>query len=452
MNLGVIVLDTLRYDTALKEMPGLYERADRVFTSMYTTSRWTTPAHASLFTGSYPTEVGTHAENKHLKTQRPTLAERLRSSGFETIALTENVNIDRFFGFDRGFDQFHRSPGLADRPESSRDEFDWQALEAQIPESGIQRPMAALYRILQSDAPTLRTLSTGLEMFLSDNQGEETIDWAAERIESLASDPPSNLFLFANFMSCHYPYEPPPGYATSEPLAVQPLELTVRDEPVSEDEQARQLDCYRGCARYLDDALPAVIDAIDWDLLFVISDHGELFGEHGLWGHQYGVYEELTHVPAIAMGNEVPDGNVTEPTSILDVHRTLLDVAGVDVDDSVRGASLLDDVDRGPAYAESVRSEWYNPEATGIEAKVPPSWGTEHYMLRTADGMLLVDKDGTRAVDSDTGERLPMRHQRELREAVDRIRAGRRDFTADTATPETVPTEIEERLESLGYR
>ena len=36
-----------------------------------------------------------------------------------------------------------------------------------------------------------------------------------------------------------------------------------------------------------------------WDdtLFIVTSDHGESFGEHGLFDHQYGLYEHLLRVP-----------------------------------------------------------------------------------------------------------------------------------------------------------
>lgn len=454
MKVGVVVLDTLRYDTAVEEMSGIWKRADRIFSSMYSTSRWTTPAHASLFTGYYPTEVGTHADNKHLVTPQPTLAERFSKEGFETVAFTENVNIDRFFDFDRGFQRFHRSPGLSERPEDNQGDFDWQKLEAEIPESGLKRPLAAASRIVKSDAPTLKTLSTGLEMFLSQAEDEDTIDWALNKIQKLSDDPPEDLFLFANFMSCHFPYQPPAEYASAKPLNVQPLELSVRSEPVSESENQRQRDCYRGCVQYLDDALPAIINAFEWDLLFILSDHGELFGEYGLWGHQYGMYEELTHVPAVAIGNAVPQGDVDVPTSILDVHRTLLEAAGVSMEPSVRGVNILaESPDREHSvYAESVRSEWYSPDATGIEAKVPSTWGGEHYMIRAGEGMLIVDKDGTWTVDPESGEQLTETAKCKLRTEVEEIRANRHEFTDNPDTPAEVPAHIEKRLKSLGYR
>jgi arylsulfatase len=233
---------------------------------------------------------------------------------------------------------------------------------------------------------------------------------------------------------------------------VTPLELTLRDEPVTDREHERHLSNYRGAARYLDDALTELIERVDWDLLFVISDHGELFGEHGLRGHQYGMYEELVHVPAVAFGDAVDPGSTTTLTSLVDVHRTLLEVADLPVAESHRGVDLLEDApdDDRAVYAESEGSEWYGPNARGIEARIPSSWNEPHYMVRTDDAMLLVDKDGTRAVDPETGERKPERRS-ELEERAAAIRADREDRSGGQ-NEESIPPEVRDRLERLGYR
>ncbi|MFC7081418.1 sulfatase-like hydrolase/transferase [Halorussus caseinilyticus] len=126
MNLGLVVLDTLRHDVYDDVMGDLSSLADHTFERTYSTSRWTVPAHASLFTGLYPSEVGVGARSRHLTTPRRTLAERLSSAGYDTAALSNNVHIDSFFDFDRGFETLHRGPALRDRPEDDRSEFDWE--------------------------------------------------------------------------------------------------------------------------------------------------------------------------------------------------------------------------------------------------------------------------------------------------------------------------------------
>jgi len=162
--------------------------------------------------------------------------------------------------------------------------------------------------------------------------------------------------------------------------------------------------------------------------------------------------EELVHVPAVALGNEVPESEVDSVTSILDIHKTLLDLAGVETDEFVRGRNLFDgDIDDDRAvYAESTGVGQYSPDAKGILSKIPPEWNEDHYMLRTDDAMFIHDKDGDHAFDPETGESLPDR-EAELRKRVDTLRDDRRDFTGES-TDEEMPDEVEDRLEHLGYK
>lgn len=455
MKVGIAVLDTLRADTFHSECPTI-DSGNLSLNEFYSTSRWTAPAHASLFTGLFPTETGTNSGNRYLTTDRPTLAERLSEVGYHTVAFSDNVHIDPFFNFDRGFAELVRGPNLRGRP-TADDDFDWDELFSSIGD-GPLRYARAVKRVVESDAPTLRTLRTGFEFFRSNVTADDpkTLDWAHEGADEHLSDPPEDFFFFANLMQTHFPYDPPEGYADEEPLDTQPFHLTLRDEPVTDEEHARHWENYKGAARYLDDELPKLVERVDWDVLFVISDHGEMFGEHGFRGHEYGIWPELVHVPAVALGDAVPDGEIDAVTSLLDVHKTLLDLAGVETDDFIRGRNLFEDDfdDDRAVYAESTGVGQYSPDATGILANIPAEWNQDHYMLRTNDAMFTHDKDGDRATDPETGEELPDREP-ELRKRVDEIRANRRDFTGasdEQVDEDEMPDEVEERLEHLGYK
>lgn len=450
MRLGIVVLDTLRYDVAVDQMSQLFDLADHEFENLYSTGRWTSPAHASLFTGYYPTEVGVHAGQRHLTTPKPTLAEQLRGEGYRTVAASNNINIDRFFDFDRGFDTFHRGPGIEDRPEKNVEGMNWGELEKKIADSGLRRPIEATYRILRSDAPLLPTLKTGIEMFLSHSEDSSGIEWSRETFERLSEEQPDDLFLFVNFMPCHYPYDPPDEYFDQEPVKKNPVEMTFQDEPVTAEEHERYWSGYVGAARYLDDALPELLDHVDWDCLFVIGDHGELFDEYEMYGHQYGVYQELTHVPALAYGSAVPEGRTSTPTSILDIHRTMLELAGVDFDTDQRGVNLFESIHEDRfVYAESEGCEWYSPNATGIEAKIPTSWVDPHYMIRSEKGVFIKDKDGQRAF-SPTGKKPKPQLKESLESLAKRIRKRRVDARGDSER-RGVPEEVQNRLKQLGY-
>ncbi|MEO0606055.1 MAG: sulfatase-like hydrolase/transferase, partial [Myxococcota bacterium] len=51
---------------------------------------WTSPSHASLFTGLFPDEHRTTQESWTLEASHETLAERLRAAGYRTVAAVGN--------------------------------------------------------------------------------------------------------------------------------------------------------------------------------------------------------------------------------------------------------------------------------------------------------------------------------------------------------------------------
>jgi len=450
MKIGLVVLDTLRYDVFSDVMESTIDRIDYVFDQMHSTSRWTVPAHASLFTGYYPTEVGTHSHNHHLTTSKRTIAEQFANAGYTTFGYSNNPYIDSFFEFDRGFDTLYRGPVLEGRPTEAT-AFDWPALFSEL-SNGIKRYPEAAMAILKSDAPTIQTAVNGLRLLLTSESltKADSLEWIFNTFHQSDITSYDNLFIFSNIMTCHSPYNPPRKYRTTEPYLVDPLELTLRDEPVTEAEHERHWDCYTGAAEYLDDQLGRIIDFCDWDMLFIVSDHGELFGEHGLRQHQYGVYEELVHVPAVAVGSAVPSGRTSSLSSLVDIHQTLLDFASLPTDDT-RGINLFDeDETRESVYAESVGNYRYSPDSQGFNAKIPASWAEPHYMYRTNEMKFIKDKDGERITTEDN--RTPEENDaKSLRERVKRFRNQFNNNT--TKGPQKELTEdIEAQLKHLGYK
>ena len=64
----------------------------------------------------------------------------------------------------------------------------------------------------------------------------------------------------------------------------------------------------------------------------VVGDHGEAFGEHGMFGHIRIAFEELLHVPLIIRAPSLvePETRVTETVSSIDLAPTLLALFGFD--------------------------------------------------------------------------------------------------------------------------
>jgi len=118
MRYFLISIDTLRYDIA--EEVGLTKLFDFSHSNYYTSSNWTVPAHAAMLTGDsihhnchwnwdFPETKGAsdavcNAKRKALR--GVTIAELMRLNGFKTIACAGGGFVNKWFAFDRGFDEW----------------------------------------------------------------------------------------------------------------------------------------------------------------------------------------------------------------------------------------------------------------------------------------------------------------------------------------------------------
>ena len=438
-SVAVVVLDTLRkdaFDRHFDWLPG------RRFERAFSTANWTVPAHTSLFTGRYASEVGVHAKHLSFDCEGPALAERLASAGYATRAYSANANITGHFGFDRGFSDFRTPEGFADGGDEL---FDWRYFNRTTPTTGTRKYLRALAEVIASDAATLPSLWRGLQLAIDDGAGVE-YGGAVEALDAVRSTAFGDReFLFVNLMEAHEPYRVPEEYATVEE---PPLTDAIGDVTVSPVSGERTRRAYDDCARYLSDAYRELFAELRerFDLVVTLSDHGELLGEHGAWGHEYGVYPELTRVPLCLTGDGL-DGASDAPVSLVDVHATVLDAAGLEPHG--RGRSLLaaDDVG-GERLTEyhgltpwSRRKLDRNGHDGDVDRYDQPLRGYVSpggYSYETADGFV---ETGGGVEDRDD----PNTPRERLAALADDL------AVPDVARDTEVPDEIRDRLEDLGY-
>ncbi len=112
LNLILVTIDTLRadhlgcYGYAKASTPNLDKLAQRgtLFENAVTHAPLTTPSHASMFTGNYPTVHKVRDTGGFvLQGQNTTLAEMLRQAGWETAAFVGASVLKKSFGFAQGF-------------------------------------------------------------------------------------------------------------------------------------------------------------------------------------------------------------------------------------------------------------------------------------------------------------------------------------------------------------
>jgi choline-sulfatase len=95
---------------------------------------------------------------------------------------------------------------------------------------------------------------------------------------------------------------------------------------------------------------------LDETIIMFLADHGDMLGNHGLWAKRL-FYEGSAGVPMILVGakgcNRVGfDREDSRLVGLQDVMPTLLDLAGIDIPDSVDGLSMVGEEKRAQFYGE----------------------------------------------------------------------------------------------------
>ena len=124
----------------------------------------------------------------------------------------------------------------------------------------------------------------------------------------------------------------------------------------------KSIAVYWGFVTYIDSLFAECLDWLDnsgladQTLVTMISDHGEMLGQHGLW-QKFCPYEEAIRVPWVMRwpGKNSSGGRVTMDVSHVDIAPTLLAAAGIDLEQlKLEGENLLPTID-GDRPMESAR-------------------------------------------------------------------------------------------------
>jgi arylsulfatase A-like enzyme len=434
-NVLVIVLDTLRadhlsgYGYARPTSPNIdrIARQGVLFENAFATSAWTAPSHASLLTGLYPSAHGIGLSPSPALTGAPfpTIAEALRGQGYRTAAFSANVFwFTRARGFDRGFirfeDYFQSIGDVAVRPIYGR------AIEKLV-----------VRRLGFEDIPGRRRAG---------DMNRSLLRW-------IERDRDKPFFAFLNYMDTHAPYLPPPPYRgrfseSPNPGGLLNERIGRVDVPLTSAQRQGELDAYDGAIAYLDDHIGALLEALrtrglmEKTLLVITSDHGESFGEHGVFLHANGLYREELHVPLIFWGpGRIPSGvRVARPVTNAALAASVMDLVGGNpaVFPGLPLRLLWENPDAYPNWrypmAEIVQIPWAPKNAPAhhgsMRAVMGPRW---QYILHEKLGAELYDRE------NDPGQRMNLAGRPDMRRIVEGLRSQLLAGSFDGGLPTTKP-------------
>lgn len=169
-----------------------------------------------------------------------------------------------------------------------------------------------------------------------------------------------NFFVMKWFMDPHAPYNPIEKFKKKITFdhtilprdelfykgAVKTFRSLLSKNMLSNKEIEYIKSLYKAEVESVDERIGYIIKALkhrgllDNTIIIFTSDHGELFGEHGLLGHGQNYYKPLLHVPLIYAGPGIPKGKREKSIiSNLDLMPTLKDLLGVEYEHNMKGKS-----------------------------------------------------------------------------------------------------------------
>lgn len=466
-NILLVVLDTARADVfepygaptgATPTVAQLARRGSALHA--YSTANWTVPAHASMFTGLMPRELGltqvAGGDRKRCRAPMAASADRnivkvLQDNGWSTRGVSANPWISADSGFATGFDEMltvetPRRPRMHDA--SPRGRLRW-----------------ALGAVAARADHGARQVEQVMRRWLADSPKEQPFFW------------------FVNLLECHSPYLPPQPYndlppwrraqAAEEARRYLTLDSVFRvcaqNMTVPPGALSRMAHLYRRSITLMDDWLARVLaemdraGVLDDTQVVVTSDHGENLGESGLIGHAFSLDERLLRVPFVSAGPL--DLDSAGPTSLAAVPRRLAAAVGLDTEPWA-------DTDDGVVVAQ--HDGVAAPDSPEIE-RVRGEWSLSphsvHRLTRSltsatdGDWKLVVEHDGDESVydlRADPLEQRPLAADAAPATTVSRLRAAARAAMSAEPAPVAEPdraaepddadtAQLEEQMRLLGY-
>ena len=393
-NILLITLDTTRpdhlgmYGYSMNTSPNMDELSSMgtVFDNVVSSSSWTLPGHASLFTGRY-TYNNKVFEKRILKNDEILLAETLRENGYVTSGFIGGPFVKAKYGLAQGmlyhndrldfyeanslvaFNKFSLKKVSYEVFTRIKDSFSSNLEVGDVEEnkenetsnteesSSVQSIQSIIFQSVNS-----------VHDMIFQNDYERTCEEINRDVFSwLDYNHDKTFFLFINYFDPHNDYVLGKEFRhlfTNKTMDYNILKQTMsldRYSDVSPEIIEYMTALYDTEIYYLDHNIGKLIHKLD-DLsvlndtiIIITADHGEEFYEHGGFNHKVTLYEEVVRIPLIIYYPEkIPAKKIQGRFSIVDIYPTILDILEIEPPDNLDGISLLSFIESDHVYNRSL--------------------------------------------------------------------------------------------------
>lgn len=343
-NVLLISIDSLREDHlscsgyARTTSPAIDRLAAEglLFEQHVSSSSWTLPGHASLFTSVPDSVHGAFDTDRRIPESMHTLAERFREAGWRTQGFFAGPYLHPAFGFGQGFESYLDCASYKERMDG-KPAGEWAM------DKDVQRA--------SHEDITNPTVYAAWQKWLAQRQ-------------------PGPFFTFVHLWDVHFDYIPPPpfdkqfdpdyaGSVTGRNFFTDPA----INAQMPERDKQHIVALYDGEIAWTDSFVARMRADLEREgllentIVVITADHGEELFEHGGKGHRRTLFDEVLRIPLVLRyPAALPRGaRIQAQTSSIDVGPTLLELAGLPAATDVLGTSLVHFA-RDPASAHPRRA------------------------------------------------------------------------------------------------
>ncbi|MCJ2142411.1 choline-sulfatase [Methylobacterium sp. E-066] len=331
-----------------------------VFESAYCNFPLCAPSRYVFMSGRLPSRIGAYDNAAEFQAEIPTFAHALRNGGYRTI-LSGKMHFC-------GADQMH---GFEERLTTDiyPSDFNW------TPDWDAPTERQEWFHTMSSvlDAgPCVRTNQLDFD--------DEVVFAAERKIYAMVRDKDERpFFMVVSMTHPHDPFAIPAEYwdrYTDEEIdlprhtmpfdAADPHSQRIRTmckteaTPPSLDQIRAARRAYYGAISYVDDQFGRLRRALeatnlaDDTIIVIVSDHGEMLGERGLW-FKMTFFEGAIRIPLVVHApSRFAPARVAESVSLMDLLPTFLDITGTPpLPTPLEGRSLLPHLQSRPSHDEA---------------------------------------------------------------------------------------------------
>lgn len=316
-----------------------------VFENTYCAYPLCAPSRFGMMAGRLPSRIGAYDNGSEFTASTPTFAHYLRSAGYYTCISGKMhfVGPDQYHGFEERLTTEIYPADMSWTPDA--DFRNYNSDEERAYTFGV-----STIDTVKDAGPVARSMQIDYD--------EDVIHHAKRELFARARSVDDRPFMMTvSLTHPHDPYVTTEKYwnmypsDTIEPPRVPYIPVEVRDPHsqslyyhygqdkcvLSEEDYCNARRGYYGMISYVDDLFGQLMQALkdsgfgDNTAVLFASDHGDMIGERGMWFKKT-LFEPAIQVPLMISHPELPPGRVTAPASLLDIFPTLLDIAGIPVE------------------------------------------------------------------------------------------------------------------------